>query len=134
MYRQSITRASSGEVDNTPIIEKASWGCVVEGGAEGGAVCSGGCMAGLQRQLGAGLPPALLPVVLATPCLHPPRVPPNFLAWTLPLAQVLSLRREKAELLGFDNYAEVSMASKVGWGASRARVRASSQGASRRRR
>lgn len=25
MYRASITRASSGDIDNTPIIEKAGW-------------------------------------------------------------------------------------------------------------
>lgn len=36
----------------------------------------------------------------------------------LPAApQVLALRQEKAELLGFKNFAEVSMASKVGAGA-----------------
>ena len=49
MYRAYITRASSGDADNTPIIERT-----------------------------------------------------------------LALRREQARLLGFDNYAEVSMASKVG--------------------
>ena len=49
MHRAYITRASSGEGDNTPIIERT-----------------------------------------------------------------LALRREQAQLLGFDNYAEVSMASKVG--------------------
>ena len=48
MYRANITRASSGEKDNSPIIEK-----------------------------------------------------------------VLSLKNEKAHLLGYDNFAEVSMASKV---------------------
>ena len=48
MYRANITRASSGEQDNSPIIEK-----------------------------------------------------------------VLSLKQEKAHLLGYDNFAEVSMASKV---------------------
>ncbi len=48
MYRANITRASSGEKDNSPIIEK-----------------------------------------------------------------VLSLKQEKAHLLGYDNFAEVSMASKV---------------------
>lgn len=48
MYRANITRASSGEKDNSPIIEK-----------------------------------------------------------------VLSLKKEKAHLLGYDNFAEVSMASKV---------------------
>lgn len=48
MYRANITRASSGEKDNSPIIEK-----------------------------------------------------------------VLSLKQEKAKLLGYDNFAEVSMASKV---------------------
>jgi hypothetical protein len=31
-----------------------------------------------------------------------------------PPAQILSLRDEKAKLLGFKNYAELSMASKVG--------------------
>jgi oligopeptidase A len=51
MYRQSITRASAGDIDNTPIIDK-----------------------------------------------------------------VLALRQEKAELLGFKNFADVSMASKVGAG------------------
>lgn len=49
LYRAYITRASAGDLDNTPIIE-----------------------------------------------------------------QVLSLRQEKARLLGFDNYAQLSMASKVG--------------------
>lgn len=29
--------------------------------------------------------------------------------------QVLTLRQEKAELLGFSNFAELSMASKVSW-------------------
>ena len=53
MYRASITRASSGEKDNSPIIEK-----------------------------------------------------------------VLSLKQEKAHLLGYDNFAEVSMASKVSFGPS----------------
>ena len=48
MYRANITRASSGDKDNSPIIEK-----------------------------------------------------------------VLSLKQEKARLLGYDNFAEVSMASKV---------------------
>ena len=48
MYRANITRASSGEKDNSPIIER-----------------------------------------------------------------VLSLKQEKAHLLGYDNFAEVSMASKV---------------------
>ena len=48
MYRANITRASSGEKDNSPIIEK-----------------------------------------------------------------VLTLKQEKAKLLGYDNFAEVSMASKV---------------------
>lgn len=48
MYRANITRASSGEKDNSPLIEK-----------------------------------------------------------------VLSLKQEKARLLGYDNFAEVSMASKV---------------------
>ncbi len=51
MYRANITRASSGEKDNSPIIEK-----------------------------------------------------------------VLSLKQEKAHLLGYDNFAEVSMASKVSFG------------------
>lgn len=32
----------------------------------------------------------------------------------LPLPQVLSLRAEKSKLLGFKNFAELSMASKVG--------------------
>jgi oligopeptidase A len=48
MYRAYITRASAGDIDNTPIIDK-----------------------------------------------------------------VLALRQEKAQLLGFKNYAELSMASKV---------------------
>ena len=50
MYRANITRASSGEKDNSPIIEK-----------------------------------------------------------------VLTLKQEKAKLLGYDNFAEVSMASKVSY-------------------
>lgn len=50
LYRAFITRASSGETDNTPLIEKT-----------------------------------------------------------------LQLRQEQAQLLGFPNYAEVSLASKVGW-------------------
>jgi Zn-dependent oligopeptidase len=50
LYRAFITRASSGETDNTPLIEKT-----------------------------------------------------------------LQLRLEQAQLLGFPNYAEVSLASKVGW-------------------
>jgi hypothetical protein len=37
----------------------------------------------------------------------------TFQPGTLALVQVLALRQEKAELLGFPNFAELSMASKV---------------------
>ncbi len=83
--RQSITRASAGDIDNTPIIEK------------------------VQCQ-----PPHLH----TTACFH--AVPPSFSLVATPPgpchlepSQVLALRQEKAELLGFKNFADVSMASKV---------------------
>lgn len=51
---------------------------------------------------------------------HPPPIPSRPAATTrpslidsLPLPQVLTLRREKANLLGYDSYADISMASKV---------------------
>ncbi|EFN52299.1 hypothetical protein CHLNCDRAFT_139059 [Chlorella variabilis] len=74
MYRASITRASSGDIDNTPIIEKAS-----------GEQRAGSC--GRAAQQGSITRRAAVPV--------------------------LALRQEKAELLGFPNFAEVSMASKM---------------------
>ena len=115
MYRASITRASSGDIDNTPVIEKV--GCWVAGW-RGGWV-------GVFRLVGqvCCLPALCLPAMQRHPphptCQQPPLSAPPAPLHPLPpchpaAPQILSLRREKAQLLGYESFADVSMASKVG--------------------
>lgn len=51
--------------------------------------------------------PSQVLLAQVSPCMDFPDLPPTT------AVQVLALRQEKAELLGFNNFAEVSMASKV---------------------